>query len=297
MRVHEEAAMKAKAMVIADGDEEGEGEEDDGRPRSMHRASAGRDASAAADEEHSLEEVDEHDEEEEEEEEEEEDEGDDEPDGDDDYHDAADEGDPILPTMDHQKEYHYRGVGGKLLALYSEPSLTSERLCSLFPGDDILAYGALALDAAQSNELGGVRGGLPGVPDFWLKLRLSDYEDDTEYTSEVEAEFFHELFVWAPRFVAAEAGGRGNRHGWEEVIFKGTGDGEHRPLADPPSDVFPIRAIYAVTGSGGALVRDGPEVRTLETLLRCPLDNPTKPHPPAPYPYPNSHKTPTHTSV
>ena len=273
MRVHEDAAMKANAMIIADGDDEGEGTEegehvDDGHGRFSHHSNTGHDAGAAADEDHSLEELDEHDEEEDEED----DEGDEEPDGDDDYHDAADERDPVLPSMDNQKEYHYRGIGGKLLALYSEPSLTSERLCSLFPGDDILAYGALALDASQSSELGGLGGGLPGVPDFWLKLRLSDYEDDAEYTSEVEADFFHELFVWAPRFVAADAGSHSSRHGWEEVIFKGTGDGEHRPLADPPSEIFPIHAIYAVTGSGGALVRDGPEVRDLIIALGIPTE-------------------------
>lgn len=40
-----------------------------------------------------------------------------------------------------------------------------------------------------------------GVPDFWLKLLLSDYDDDSEYSSKREYALFHELFVWTPRFI------------------------------------------------------------------------------------------------
>ena len=40
-----------------------------------------------------------------------------------------------------------------------------------------------------------------GVPDYWLKLLLSDYDDDSEYSSKREYALFHELFVWTPRFI------------------------------------------------------------------------------------------------
>jgi hypothetical protein len=41
----------------------------------------------------------------------------------------------------HLYIYIYIGTNGKLLPLYKEPSRSSERLGSLFPGDDVLAYG------------------------------------------------------------------------------------------------------------------------------------------------------------
>lgn len=50
------------------------------------------------------------------------------------------------------------------------------------------------------------------ITDYWLKLLLSDYEDDTEYSSKRETFLFHELFVWAPRFVEGI-----------EVVFPGSG--------------------------------------------------------------------------
>lgn len=50
----------------------------------------------------------------------------------------------FIPSMDHQKEFHYTGSDGKLLPLYKEPTKSSERLGSLFPGDDVLAYGIAA---------------------------------------------------------------------------------------------------------------------------------------------------------
>ena len=68
---------------------------------------------------------------------------------------------------------------------------------SLFPGDDMLAYG-YSPNLNKNSEIPSEGG---GVSDFWLKLLLSDYEDDAEYSTKRESFLFHELFVWAPRFI------------------------------------------------------------------------------------------------
>lgn len=60
-------------------------------------------------------------------------------------------------------------------------------------GDSEADSGAPSLSSPEG------RGG--GVPDFWLKLLLSDYDDDSEYSSKREYALFHELFVWTPRFI------------------------------------------------------------------------------------------------
>jgi hypothetical protein len=60
----------------------------------------------------------------------------------------------FIPSMDHQKEFHYTGTNGKLLPLYKEASRSSERLGSLFPGDDVLAYGiAVNLDKSEGGDI------------------------------------------------------------------------------------------------------------------------------------------------
>ena len=64
-----------------------------------------------------------------------------------------------------------------------------------------------------------------GVPDFWLKLLLSDYDDDSEYSSKREYALFHELFVWTPRFI----------DGVEVVV---PGSGKDLPLQSEFSDLY-----------------------------------------------------------
>lgn len=73
----------------------------------------------------------------------------------------------------------------------------------------MLAYGYLPNLNKNSEIL--AEGG--GVTDFWLKLLLSDYEDDAEYSTKRESFLFHELFVWAPRFIDGV-----------EVVLPGSGD-------------------------------------------------------------------------
>ena len=70
---------------------------------------------------------------------------------------------------------------------------------SLFPGDDMLAYG-YSPNLSKNSEI-PTSSDSSEITDYWLKLLLSDYEDDTEYSSKRETFLFHELFVWAPRFV------------------------------------------------------------------------------------------------
>ena len=48
------------------------------------------------------------------------------------------------------------------------------------------------------------------------------------------------------------------------------GDGEQRPLTDPPGDVISMSAIYVVTGSKGITVRDGMEATSQEILVLHP---------------------------
>ena len=81
---------------------------------------------------------------------------------------------------------------------------------SLFPGDDMLAYG-YSPNLTKNGEK-TVENDTGEITDYWLKLLLSDYEDDTEYSSKRETFLFHELFVWAPRFVEGI-----------EVVFPGSG--------------------------------------------------------------------------
>ena len=49
-----------------------------------------------------------------------------------------------------------------------------------------------------------------------------------------------------------------------------TGDGEQRPLSDPPGDILSMSAIYVVTGSKGITVRDGKEASSQEILILHP---------------------------
>ena len=87
---------------------------------------------------------------------------------------------------------------------------SSDRMGSLFPGDDMLAYG-YSPNLTKNGEK-TVENDTGEITDYWLKLLLSDYEDDTEYSSKRETFLFHELFVWAPRFVEGI-----------EVVFPGSG--------------------------------------------------------------------------
>lgn len=96
----------------------------------------------------------------------------------------------------------YAGTNGKLLPLYKEPTRSSERLGSLFPGDDVLAYGvAVNLDNIERgdvnhsginhvslcvltcNALKDLNKSLLSI--FYLYIFsgiLSDYEDLLEYS-------------------------------------------------------------------------------------------------------------------
>jgi hypothetical protein len=171
---------------------------------------------------------------------------------DEDQEDETEERTDFNANLYGQKEYHYTGLNGKLLPLYEEPHRSSDRLGSLFPGEDILSYGSTANLNHQGEELLEGR----GISDFWLKLRLSDYENDVEYSSELEADLFHELYVWVPRFFNGI-----------EVVLPGLGDGEQRPLVVPPGDSLTINAVYEVTGCNGAVVREGLETTTQEITV------------------------------
>lgn len=48
------------------------------------------------------------------------------------------------------------------------------------------------------------------------------------------------------------------------MILPGPGDGEQRPLADPPGDCIPVNSTYVVTGVTGAVVREGVETTSQE---------------------------------
>ena len=45
-----------------------------------------------------------------------------------------------------------------------------------------------------------------------------------------------------------------------------TGDGEQRPLSDPPGDILTINAIFVITGSKGAIVRDSLDSESQELM-------------------------------
>lgn len=101
----------------------------------------------------------------------------------------------------------------------------------MHPGDDMLSYGSLPdtdkIDGSSENNRNRInalsegrgRGGGRGTgrgrgaKDFWLKLLLSDFEDDRDYFSKRENALFHELYVWAPRFIDGV-----------EVVFPGSGN-------------------------------------------------------------------------
>ena len=44
------------------------------------------------------------------------------------------------------------------------------------------------------------------------------------------------------------------------------GDGEQRPLSDPPGDILAINATFVITGSKGAVVRDSLDSESQELM-------------------------------
>ena len=146
-------------------------------------------------------------------------------------------------ASDAPKEFYYDDRRIHIVPLYSSPSFTSDKVGSLFPSDSLYVFEELVL----------------GPRDEWLKVRLSDYEDDYE-AAESESPF-----AWVPRFIENV-----------EVIFPGCASDSHGNLADPPAEMYLHDALYEIIGSEGVILRDGIDLTSRElrvirfgSVVRC----------------------------
>jgi hypothetical protein len=132
-------------------------------------------------------------------------------------------------------EYHYMSRPGKALPFHIQPSLNSERMGCLFPGDDI--------HVVEERETDGVK---------WLQFHMSDF-DGSHYASSY-GEDFYQFMVWVPIVVNGE-----------QVIHEGLFQNDiDTEFSEVIFDAVPIDRCYRVTGSNGMLVRVGNEIGTDE---------------------------------
>ena len=144
---------------------------------------------------------------------------------------------------DAPKEYYYDDRRIHIVPLYASPSFASDRVGSLFPSDSLYVFEELML----------------GPREEWLKVRLSDYEDDYEATDSESP------FAWVPKYIDNV-----------EVIFPGCASDSHGNLADPPAELYLHDASYEVIGNEGVILRDGIDLTSRElrvirfgVVIRC----------------------------
>ena len=108
--------------------------------------------------------------------------------------------------------YHYDGTAKKLLAFYSEPKLTSERIGCIYPGDDLSVVEVIE-DPVESS--GGEAG-----RSTWYKLSFADFEDGNYQKEALN------INVYVPRYFKGQ-----------QVIMDGPFHGETEgSLEDPPGE-------------------------------------------------------------
>ena len=132
--------------------------------------------------------------------------------------------------------YHYDGTAKKLLAFYSEPKLTSERIGCIYPGDDLSVVEVIE-DPVESS--GGEAG-----RSTWYKLSFADFEDGNYQKEALN------INVYVPRYFKGQ-----------QVIMDGPFHGETEgSLEDPPGETLHFTRNYKITGVNGVLVRQGIEI-------------------------------------
>lgn len=138
------------------------------------------------------------------------------------------------------KEYYYDDMKLMIVPLYASPSFDSEKIGSLFPSDSLYA----------------VEECIPGDGNTWLKVRLSDYDEEFD---EVEGD---DPFAWVPRYIDGV-----------EVVFAGCVSDSHGNLADPPSLMYPLQNVsYEIIGTEGVILREGIDLISRELRVvpyRC----------------------------
>ena len=141
------------------------------------------------------------------------------------------------------KEFHYDDRRMLILPIYAAPSLQADKVGCLFPGDSLYV-----MEEVQGESR-----------DAWMKVRLSDYED------EFDAPEREDPFAWVPRYIEGA-----------EVILTGCSSDLQGNLADPPAPMYAHHASYEVVGGEGAILREGVDLTSRElrviacgNVLRC----------------------------
>jgi hypothetical protein len=136
-------------------------------------------------------------------------------------------------SIDNPKEFYFNNIGSKFLPIYSFPNSNSDRLGSINPGDDILAFG----EASDSNGK------------TWLKIRIEEYLDEYNFSSE-------DIYAWVPRYL-----------GNNLVVIQGASENIPSRLENMSPDSIAIQATYKIIGVNGCIVRKGVETSTSEVTI------------------------------
>lgn len=136
--------------------------------------------------------------------------------------------------------YHYDKAATKLLAFYSEPKLTSERIGCIYPGDDLTVVEVIEDPSDNMSEGAEGRG-------TWYKLSFSDFDDGSyqNYPQDVL-----NINVYAPKYFKGQ-----------QVIMDGPSEGEvEGSLEDSRGETLHFTRNYKIIGTNGVLVRQGIEI-------------------------------------
>ena len=162
-----------------------------------------------------------------------------------------------VPSEDNPVSYYYSGRENKIHPFYSEPSITSDRIGGLYPGDSI---------SVVNRQTHG-----PGRGSMWVQIRISELGDP-----EMEEMEENDLLSYGDGENSDEDSYDGDRPlnnglAWIQeykddvkVMIEGHSNGPETDLDDPPAEFYSVDAHYVIKGRRGCLVRDGPEIGTNE---------------------------------
>ena len=171
------------------------------------------------------------------------------------------------------RTFHYTTRQRILLPFYAEPSIDSDRLGGLVPGDDITVIGRfierLSTDKSQVWLEASVDYFDGHFFDVEEHVDSSDEEDEDEYDRDNQFSSDNSSrtdsaipeSIWIPALNPNDLN--------QELIIEGPNEGGEsmEDLQDPPCPLFPVEATYRVVGNKGAIVRESPELSSSQVTL------------------------------